>query len=133
MSILSGNTKAIVYEAEYSKHFDIYNIAKDELNFDKYDTIIIGTLTLGRGMPPPYFRDIQSELFKIRGKKVGLFGSGQSIYGDNYFCGALDVLEDLFLKLGNEILFKLKYESYPTKDVIDQFNNYLGECLHEDY
>jgi flavodoxin len=77
-------------------------------------------LTLGRGVPPVFFRHIFKQLQNLENRKIGLFGSGQSHYGDEFFCGALDVLEDL-LKVKNEISFKLKFESYPTPSVINEF------------
>jgi flavodoxin I len=126
---MTGNTKGLVDSVDVSG-FDIYNLSqikKEELNFDKYNVILFGTSTWGRGLPPRVFFNIRDELVKIHGKQIGLFGSGNTHYGEEFFCGALDLLEEL-LKSKNQILFKLKFESYPTKRVIDEFKQLLKEC-----
>lgn len=125
----SGNTKGIIEECN-TGDFDIYalkNMSSVELEevIYNYDTILIGTPTLGRGIPPVYFRNIFPVLNKIKEKNIGLFGSGQTIYGE-YFGGALDVLED-FLSQKNRILFNFRYESYPTGYVIEDFNKLLDD------
>lgn len=128
---MTGNTKGLIDSVDTSG-FDIYNLSqtkKEDLNFDKYQTIIFGTSTWGRGLPPRVFFNIRDELVKINGKQIGLFGSGNTHYGEDVFCGALDLLEEL-LKQKNQIIFKLKFESYPTKKVVEQFKNLLKErCL----
>lgn len=126
---MTGNTKGLIDSVDVNG-FDIYNLSqikKEELNFDKYSVILFGTSTWGRGLPPRVFFNIRDELIKINSKKIGLFGSGNTHYGEELFCGALDLLEEL-LKPKNQILFKLKFESYPTKKVIDEFKRLLKEC-----
>lgn len=120
----SGNTKAIVENAD-AEGFDVYNlkhVGLEDLNFAPYDVILLGTPTYGKGVPPRYFKEIQESLASIEGKKIGLFGSGNSIY-ENY-CGGLDLLED-FLSKKNKVLFKYKFESYPTALAQNEFQNIL--------
>lgn len=115
-----GNTKAIVEESD-TQGYDVFNlrhIDAEDLTFDNYDTILVGTPTLGDGIPPMYFRKIQRQLMSMSGKHIGLFGSGNSIY--KHYCGALDLLEGL-LAVKNEILFKYKFESYPTATAKKEF------------
>jgi flavodoxin I len=120
---VTGNTKSILQQLDNFEEWDVYDLNgmnPEDVDFKDYNTILIGTLTLGRGVPPVFFRDIFKQLASLENRKIGLFGSGQSHYGDEFFCGALDVLEDL-LKNKNDICFKLKFESYPTKAVIEEF------------
>lgn len=114
---MTGNTKAI---AEVFKEygFDVVNIKEvDSSVFRKYSTIIFGTSTWGRGLPPKPFYSIRDQLVSLKNKNIGFFGSGRSEY--QYYCGALDLLEEI-TRDKNNILFKYKYEGYPRE--LD-FNN----------
>lgn len=125
----TGNTRAMIEFFDKDK-FDIVNIRKNQsIDFNLYNTIIFGTSTWGRGIPPRPFFKIRDELRKIRGKKIGLFGSGRSEF--EYFCGALDLLEEL-LKDNNKILFNFKYEGYPKESVKNDFNKLIKGELYED-
>lgn len=120
---ITGNTKSLLEQLDDIDEWDIYDLNgmnPKDVDFKDYDNILIGTLTLGRGVPPTFFKHIYKQLSSIENRNIGLFGSGQSHYGEEYFCGALDVLEDL-LSDKNSISFKLKFESYPTPSMINNF------------
>lgn len=121
---LTGNTKAILQDTD---GFDVYDIKKSEsVDFNKYDTIILGLSTYGRGSAHKDTWEFLKKLIRVSGKKIGLFGSGNSIYPD--FCGALDIIGDA-LKTKNKLLFKYKFEAYPTQKAILEFNDLLrGVC-----
>ncbi|WP_170163371.1 flavodoxin family protein [Brevibacillus gelatini] len=117
---ITGNTKSLV-EQTNTYDFDVINLQKtkpEEVNFNTYDTILIGTPTIGDGIPPNVFKKIRDKLLSIEGKDIGLFGSGNSIY--RYYCGALDLIEELLLHK-NRIIFKFKFESYPTEKTKQEF------------
>lgn len=123
---MTGNTKALV-EQTNTYDFDVFNLQKtsqQDVNFEQYDTILIGTSTIGDGIPHNIFKLLHGKLLNIKGKNIALFGSGNSIY--RHYCGALDLLEDL-LKSANQILFKFKFESYPTEDVKRDFQRLIDE------
>lgn len=106
-----GNTKALTQL--FNEDFvidEIINIRKYNLN--DFSTVVFATSTYGRGVPPKEFFDIRDILVSIKGKKIGLFGSGNSHY--EHFCGALDLLEEM-LEANNEIIFKYKFEGYPKE------------------
>lgn len=106
-----GNTKAIVNLYKGKCNIDLVsNIRKYDLK--EYSTVIFATSTYGRGVPPKDFFDIRDILVKLENKKIGLFGSGNTHY--EYFCGALDLLEEMLLPK-NDIIFKYKYEGYPKQ------------------
>lgn len=120
---ITGNTKSLLQKLDDYNEWDVYDLNEmnpNEVDFKDYEHILIGTLTLGRGVPPKFFKDIFKQLASLENRKIGIFGSGQSHYGEEFFCGALDVLEDL-LKIKNNICFKLKFESYPTPTVTEEF------------
>ena len=107
-----GNTKAIVNLFKSKFIIDeIENIRKYNLN--DFSTVVFATSTYGRGVPPKEFFDIRDMLINLKGKRIGLFGSGNSHY--EYFCGALDLLEEM-LRNNNEIIFKYKFEGYPREN-----------------
>lgn len=108
----TGNTKAMV-ELFSQEHFDIVPVKKlHQVNLEEYDTIVLGMSTWQRGMPPRPFIKHVDKIRLLSGKKIGIFGSGNTQY--DYFCGALDLFEEI-LKVKNSILFVYKFEGYPTE------------------
>ncbi|MFK7678635.1 flavodoxin family protein [Bacillus sp. Wb] len=125
---LTGKTEAVINKNEL-ENIDVIKINKlkeDQVDLESYDTIVFGTPTYGRGVPPEYFLTIINKLHSLKGKRIGLFGSGNTIYGDD-FCGALDVLEQIFQDK-NEILFKYKFEGYPRETDIKKVNELILEA-----
>lgn len=118
---LTGNTKAILEGVE---GFDVYDIETlTDYNFD-YDIILLGLPTYGRGSAHPKTWDFLRKFINIKRKKIGLFGSGNSIYPQ--FCGVLDILEER-LSVENEILFKFKFEAYPSDKAKKDFQKLIQE------
>lgn len=123
---LKGNTKGILEGIDLSK-FKVFDLMEStDIDLNPFDLIFIGTSTYGRGVPPRPFFEIRDHLYTLRGKEIGLFGSGNSHY--EYFCGALDLLEEL-LKPKNSILFKFKFEGYPTKQKKMEFKNLINKYI----
>ena len=123
----TGNTKSLVEKImEDRNDFDVFNLKKiDDFSvIDKYKNIILGTSSWGNGVPPRFFSKHQAELKKyLNNKNIGLFGSGNSIYP--YYCGALDLIWD-WLKNDNKMLFKFKFEYYPTIKAVNEFRELLN-------
>jgi flavodoxin I len=119
---LSGNTKGLIDQCDWDG-FDIYSLKSSiNVNLENYQTIFIATSTWGNGVPPKPFFQMRDILLQLSDKRIGLFGSGNSHY--EYFCGALDLLEEV-LERKNKILFKFKFESYPTEKVVFDFKKVL--------
>lgn len=115
---LTGKTEAILDDINEIVTIKLNRIDPKSFNFNDSSSIFIGTPTYGRGAPPKYFLEILPQIKNLKNKNIGLFGSGNTVYGEDY-CGALDVLEEL-LKVNNKILFKYKFEGYPK--ISDQAN-----------
>ncbi len=92
---------------------------------DPYDLILFGCSTWGDEEIElqddfiPLFDEFDS--INASGKKTGVFGCGDSSY--QYFCGAVDSIEEKLGALGAEVLDTLKIDGEPQseKDAIDEF------------
>jgi flavodoxin len=125
---ITGKTAAIL-ESDKLKEILKYKliiIPSTEVSFYGYETVVIGSPTYGRGTPPEYFLGLLPQLRQLKGKNIGLFGSGNTIYGDD-FCGALDVFEEI-LSPKNRIIFKYKFEGYPKDSDIENLTQLILEA-----
>lgn len=125
---VSGKTEAAIDKNKITKCkvFKLNDMSTEEVDFNLFETIIIGTPTYGRGVPPLYFQKLIPNFISLKGKKFGLFGSGNSIYGED-FCGALDLIEDL-VKDKNKIIFKYKFEGMPRVVDIKEITRMIMEA-----
>ncbi|MGL1931024.1 MAG: flavodoxin [Desulfotalea sp.] len=82
----------------------------------EYDVTVLGTSTWGDDEIEfqedfePFYKELMSS--KLKGKKIALFGCGDSDY--EFFCGAVDLLEERMDELGaTEIVSSLKIDGDP--------------------
>jgi flavodoxin I len=118
---MSGNTEAMAdliekglqeAEAEVDR-FEAMDIDDAEL-FNDYEHIILGTYTWGDGDLPDEFLDLAEEMdaLDFTGKTCAVFGSGDTAY--EFFCGAVDTLEEKIKDRGGEIVLpSVKVEMNP--------------------
>ncbi|MEC1660046.1 flavodoxin [Bacillus mojavensis] len=116
---MSGNTEAMAdliekglqeAEAEVDR-FEAMDIDDAEL-FNDYEHIILGTYTWGD--LPDEFLDLAEEMdaLDFTGKTCAVFGSGDTAY--EFFCGAVDTLEEKIKDRGGEIVLpSVKVEMNP--------------------
>ncbi|MCR6597272.1 flavodoxin [Bacillus halotolerans] len=129
---MSGNTEAMAdliekglqeAEAEVDR-FEAMDIDDAEL-FNDYEHIILGTYTWGDGDLPDEFLDLVEEMeaLDFTGKTCAVFGSGDTAY--EYFCGAVDTLEEKIKERGGEIVLpSVKVEMNPEgeeEEVLKEF------------
>ncbi|WP_336184149.1 flavodoxin [Bacillus sp. 205(2023)] len=129
---MSGNTEAMAdliekglqeAEAEVDR-FEAMDIDDAEL-FNDYEHIILGTYTWGDGDLPDEFLDLAEEMeaLDFAGKTCAVFGSGDTAY--EYFCGAVDTLEEKIKERGGEIVLpSVKVEMNPEgeeEEVLKEF------------
>jgi flavodoxin I len=124
---VSGKTESALDKDKLSQYelIKLNNLNQSQIEFNS-DVIIIGTPTYGRGVPPLYFQKLINKLISLKGKKIGLFGSGNTIYGDD-FGGALDLIEELVIDK-NEVIFKFKFEGMPRQTDIDKLTKLIMEA-----
>ncbi|MBL6009387.1 flavodoxin [Bacillus halotolerans] len=129
---MSGNTEAMAdliekglqeAEAEVDR-FEAMDIDDAEL-FNDYEHIVLGTYTWGDGDLPDEFLDLAEEMeaLDFTGKTCAVFGSGDTAY--EYFCGAVDTLEEKIKERGGEIVLpSVKVEMNPEgeeEEVLKEF------------
>lgn len=118
----SGDTEAVarkIAEAlgghEVAEIKDIIVARKDDL--ERFDNIILGTSTW-RNADLQYDWKFYEEVFDeidLSGKKVALFGLGDSLNYPSNFVDAMRVLYDKVLKAGGEITGKVSTGGYNFK------------------
>lgn len=86
-----------------------------------YDLILFGCSTWGEDSIElqddfiPLFE--QFEQIQAKGKKTAVFGCGDSSY--EYFCGAVDAIEQKLTELGAEVLDTLKIDGDPQSEKVE--------------
>jgi flavodoxin I len=136
---MTGNTEAMVHAiAESIQEFGIELTLVDGYDADAsqlrlYDGILIGTYTWNAGDLPDEMMDFYEDLLQedLTGKKAAVFGSFDSMYGDNG--AAIDTFISALKKAGAEVTTEgLKVELAPSaqdlavckafgKTFVDQF------------
>lgn len=121
----TGNTKALVDLLDKNK-YDIVNVRElDTVDFKKYDVIVLGMSTWGRGMPPPPFVEASKAITSLEGKIVLLIGSGRVDY--EYFCGALDLFKSLLEPHNHVHEDIIRADGYPSKEVFEYARTTIKE------
>ncbi|MCG8632925.1 MAG: flavodoxin [Desulfobacterales bacterium] len=92
---------------------------------DTYDLYLLGCSTWGEDEIElqedfePFFEDMNGGL-SFEGKKFAVFGCGDSSY--EYFCGAVDVIEERVEKLGgNLVCDSLRIDGEPEEAEINEW------------
>lgn len=106
----TGNTESVadtistdLSNADYTiKKINVSDVGVDILN-ETFDLYLLGSSTWGDDEVEfqedfaPFYENMNGDL-NLSGKKFAVFGCGDSSY--EYFCGAVDVLEERLGKLG---------------------------------
>lgn len=116
----TGNTEMVAeqvvdcLEGLEPKLEDIADVNSADLT--SYDILILGSSTWDDGLLQADFREFAENLdVDLSGKKVAVFGLGDSSYPD--FCEAANILEEVVTKLGAELLVEsLKIDGFPDEE-----------------
>lgn len=120
---LSGNTEEIANTIVEGVNDDGFEIEVKEVTdvspaeLLDYDGIILGSYTWGDGDLPDEFLKFYEAMdeLDLSGKKAAVFGSGDRAY--EYFCGAVDLLENKLKERGAEVTLEgLRVEFAPSDD-----------------
>ena len=99
-----------------------------------YDAIVFGCSTWGEGELQDDFIDFHEEMrdVSLQGKKVAIFGPGDSDDYPDTFCEAVNILEDTAKKCGAEIItesFKVDGDIDPAMDDAEAWGFDIAKSL----
>jgi flavodoxin short chain len=101
-----------------------------------YDVLLPGSSTWNEGELQDdfveYHMQLESEKPDLNGKKFAVFGCGETVY--EFFCKAVDTLEETFSKLGAaKLTAGLKIDGYPEDDenikLVEEWGQKVVEAL----
>lgn len=101
---LSGNTKEVaeIAAAEVRRLGHVLNMVYVTVEHyqerEDYDLYLLGSWTSDYGRTPPEMKEFISELYKAKGKPehVALFGTGETQWGMEVYCGAVNRMAAFF-------------------------------------
>lgn len=135
----TGNTESVSDDIakvlEQNGH-DVEIASADEVTVDGmadgYDAVLLGCSTWGEDEIElqddfiPVYEDLDKA--GLKGRKVAVFGCGDSAY--EYFCGAVDVIEEKAEELGAIILGEsLKIDGDPEADEVQAWAGAIAAKL----
>lgn len=141
---LSGNTLRIanLIKNKLIKQgcgVDLHILDKDnpsEIKVDKYDLVFIGSPTYGVGGTPKLMREFLRHILKekqVKGIKYSVFGSGDSQFGSQVYCRAVDEIEYHLKKHENTVVNKIKIEQNPVNNRdVENIYRYVSTALREE-
>ncbi len=120
----TGNTETVAESIETglkSKGIEVDVVDVDSSSVEEainYDLIVLGASTWGDGEIQDDFLNFYDAIDeRFSGKKVAVFGCGDSIMFPDYFCEAVDLIEKKVREQGAQIISK----SFKVDGDIDEF------------
>ena len=128
----TGNTESVadiistdLSKADYTiKKINVSDVDVDVLN-EAFDLYLLGSSTWGDDEIEfqedfaPFYENMNGDL-NLTGKKFAVFGCGDSSY--EYFCGAVDALEERLAKLGGSLVCEsLRIDGEPEESEINEW------------
>lgn len=103
-----------------------------EFNIEKYDLVMLGTPSYGKGNSPKIILDFLRYIIKENEFKLpafSVYGTGDTQWGEKLFCRAVDEIEYHLNKKTN-VITKLKIEQRPMSNYqITQINDYVDKTI----
>lgn len=136
----TGNTKKIAENIKSSLEpgfVDIYDVkyAKKE-DLEKYDNIILGSSTWGKGIIQSDFERFIYDVLKfsnLKGKKIAIFGTGDSSAYPNSFVDSIGVIFEALEGKGVVFVGEFPTKGYQFDSSLSIFDNkFIGLALDND-
>lgn len=134
----SGNTQEAAEEIAKKlgvDKSDLHDVSRANTDFSAYDVIIFGSSTLGYGDLQDDWEDYIEKLKSadLAGKKVALFGCGDSASYSDTFCDAVGKIYNTIKDKGCELIGEVSDDEY-TYDDSEAFVNgkFVGLLIDND-
>lgn len=113
----SGNTQEVAENIAKKLDIDsadIHDVAKANADFSTYDTVLFGASTLGYGDLQDDWDDYIDKVkgANLEGKKVALFGCGDSVSYSDTFCDAIGKIYNAIKDKGCQLIGQVGVEGY---------------------
>jgi len=117
----SGNTQEVAEEIAKKLNIDkadLHDVSKASTDFSAYGVLLFGSPTLGLGDLQDDWEDYIGKLKNadLNGKKVALFGCGDSSSYSDTFCDAIGKIYQTIKGKGCEIVGKVSADGYTYDD-----------------
>lgn len=134
----TGNTQEVAEEIAKKlgvDKADVYDVSKAKADYSAYDVLLFGTSTLGLGDMQDDW-DSYIELVKkadLSGKKVALFGCGDSSSYSDTFCDGVGKIYEVIADKGCSLIGRVSTEGY-TYDSSEAFvdGQFVGLLIDND-
>lgn len=134
----TGNTQDVAEEIAKKLNIakeDIHDVAKANVNFFPYDLILFGSSTMGFGDLQDDWEDYIDKVkdADLSGKKVALFGCGDSSSYSDTFGDAIGKIYEVIKDKGCQVIGQVETKGYTFDDseaVID--NRFIGLLIDND-
>jgi len=114
---------------------DVHNVGETTADATaNYDTLLLGSSTWGAGELQDDWYDFLDSLkaMDLSGKKVGLFGCGDSASYPDTFCGALAEIHDALASTGCTFIGAYEPQDYDVTDSpVCQDGKFVGLAIDE--
>ena len=134
----TGNTETVaekIAKALGVSKENIFDVSKAKADFSDYDVVLFGTSTMGIGDLQDDWDSFVNEVAKadLSGKKVGLFGCGDSSSYSDTFCDGVGKIYEAIKNSGIQLIGKTSTEGY-TYDASEALvdGQFIGLLIDED-
>ena len=113
----TGNTQEVAEELAQKlavEKVDMHDVSNANADFTAYDVVIFGSSTLGMGDLQDDWESFIDKVTKsnLNGKKVAVFGCGDSSSYSDTFCDAVGKIYEVVKERGAQIIGQVSTEGY---------------------
>ncbi len=134
----TGNTKSVanrIAKLLVNHVVELHDVASASTNFSSYDLLLFGSSTWGYGELQDDWEEYIEELENadLKGKKVALFGVGDSLSYPTTFGNALRIIYDVVKDRGAILVGEIPIQGYTFQESESEIDEkFVGLLLDED-
>jgi flavodoxin I len=136
----NGNTEKLAEKIKASLKpgmVDIFNVKHATIeDIEQYDNIILGSSTWGKGILQPDFEYFLNHILKyanLKGKKIAIFGTGDSAAYPDSFADSIGIIFDALEGKGVTFVGEFSTEGYSFESSLSMFGDkFIGLPLDDD-